>query len=469
MPKPTIMQRFARGLIKRAAKYAGIPLRDPALVAMLGNVPTAAGMDVDEATALNCSAVWQAVTLLSSSVASLPVEVKTLDADGEDKDEAIDTNHPVYHLLNRQPNPYMTPFTFHETLEAHCLTWGNGYAYIEKEGKTPVALWPLMPNQVTPTRREGTGDIYYEFRAIYAGEKDQQYEVDEVIHVPGLGFDGLKGYPVIQMARESIGLTQAAERFGASFFGRGSLPGGVIEHPGDLKDVARHNLRESWEEMHRGPDNAHRIAILDEGMSFKPIGIPPDDAQFLQTRQFQILEVARWFNVPPHMLRDLINATFSNIEHQGIDFLVYSLRPWLLRFQQEYRRKLFTKSEQSRYYVDHDTHKLLMTDVATRFKAYRDGREGGWLTLNNILRREGMPLLPPEIGDIRLQPLNMTVAGIGNAVDPNVIVAVMDVIERMKPVKENLARAILEASLARTDDKLVQGLLEKMKKGGIIK
>jgi HK97 family phage portal protein len=466
------MQRAARWLIKRAAKYAGIPLRDPALVAMLGNVPTAAGMDIDEASAMNCSAVWQAINLLSSSVASLPVQVFDYESSGEDDDQSIATNHPVYRLLNRQPNPDMTPFTFHEIGTAHALSWGNGYSYIERVEDTPdappVALWPMMPNQVTPARRPGTGDIYYEFRAIYEGEKDQEYKPWEVLHVPGLGFDGVKGYPVIQLARESLGLTLAAERYGASFFGRGSIPGGFISHPTDLKDTAKANLRESWEEMHRGPDNAHRVAILDEGMEFKPIGIPPEDAQFLQTRQFQVVEVARWFNVPPHMLRDLSQATFSNIEHQGIDFLVYSLRPWLLRWQQEYRRKLFSDSEQAKYYVDHDTHKLLMTDVATRYKAYRDGREGGWLTLNNINRKENLPRLPKEIGDVRLQPLNMTVAGSGNPIDPNLIASTLDVIRNMKPVSKQLAKAILEASLAHAEDNLIRGLLDKLGSEGIL-
>lgn len=399
-------QRLARRLIARAAKYAGIPLRDPALVAMFGHDPAASGVDVDEATALNFSAVWAAVNLLSSSVASLPAGVFKRQGDGGEPVE----DHPVHALLSEEPNPDMTPYTFHETLQAHVLTWGNAYVEIERagDGGPPVALWPLLPNQVRP-ECDDAGNLVYQFTGHEPGEEDKTFQPRDIIHVPGLGFDGVMGYPVIQQARESIGLGLASEKFGAGFFGNGSLPHGVISHPTELSPEAKKNLRESWERMHRGPENTHRVAILDEAMKYEKIGIPPEDAQFLETRQFQVVEIARWFNVPPHMLRDLSNATFTNIEHQGIEFLTYSLRPWLIRWRQEYRRKLFSPEERKALYVDHDVQALLQTDMNARYDAYTKGRNGGWLTLNDILKRENKPALPPQLGDSRLVPSTMRV------------------------------------------------------------
>jgi HK97 family phage portal protein len=403
----------------RAAKYAGIPLRDPALVAMLGNQPTAAGVDVDEGTAMNFAAVWQAVNIISANVAAMPAVLYRKD--GQNREEA--TDHPVWDLLLSAPNDEMGPFMFAETITSHALTWGNGYAYIERQADDPdapvVGLWPLMPNQTTPMRREQggaagrPGDLYYLYQGHYPGEMTEEYEPWEILHIAGLSFDGLKGYPVVQMARESIGLGTAMERYGAAFFGRGSVPGGIIEVPQGctVGPKARKNLRESFELLHRGPDNAHRVGILEHGITYKALGLPPETAQFLQSRVFQIAEIARWFNIPPHLLRDLSHATYSNIEHQGIDFLVYTLRPWLIRWQQELVRKLFGPKERKLYGVEHDAHSLLLTDVAARYSAYAIGRNNGWLTLNDILRREKLPLLPAALGESRLIPVNMQAIG----------------------------------------------------------
>lgn len=402
---------FGRRMALRAAKYAGIPLRDPALVALLGHQPSASGIDVDESTAMNYSAVFQAVNIISQSIATLPIEMYRRGQVGE-----VEKNHPLSHLLRVCPNYEMTSVVFHETLQAHLLTWGNAYARIEREkDNNPdspiVAIWPMMPNQVEPDRRNDNGELFYRFKAMYPGEHDEDIPTWKMIHVPGLGFDGIRGYSVIQMAREGIGLGLATERCGAAFFGRGARPGGVLEHPGELTPEAQKNIRESWELLHRGPDNAHRIAILEEGMQWKPTAIPNDDAQFLQTRQFQIVEVARWFNIPPHLLRDLSQATFSNIEHQGIDFLTYTLRPWLVKWVQEYARKLLRRKEQDQYYFGHVVSALLQTDTTARYAAYQSGRNTGFLKLNDILRAENRPLLPDDIGETVIQPVNMQVAG----------------------------------------------------------
>lgn len=440
------MKRQVRRLVRRAAKYAGIPLRDPALVAMLGNQPTASGVDVDEHVALNYSAVWAATNVISSNVAALPPVPYEVRKDGHY--EAQD--HPAWKLLMVSPNPEMTPYTFHETLQAHALGWGNAYARLNRASPedVPTEMHPLLPNQVTPERDERTGEIYYQFTALYAGEKDERIPWWQVLHVPGLGFDGLKGYPVIEMARESIGLGVAAEKFGGAFFGRGCTLGGILECPEELEMTkrARANLRESFELLHRGPDNSHRIAILEQGMKYHQIGIPPETAQFLETRQFQIVEVARWYNMPPHLLRDLTHATFSNIEQQAIEFLTITLRPWLLRWAQEYRRKLFGPPDQMRYFVCHDPHNLQMMETNARYDAYGKGRNGGWLTLNDILRREGKNPLPPEIGDARLAPSTMKVLGQhGEPVDPDDLTKTMNLLAGLTPVAPDAARALLMA------------------------
>lgn len=396
---------------KRSAKYAGIPLRDPALVALLGHQPTESGVDVDEAAALNISAVWQAVNVYSNSISTLPLGVFKEEGDGN---RVLAKDHPVYELLFDAPNPEMTPVVFFGALQSHLQTWGNAYAFIERETEDPdskpVALWPVLPNQMQPDRDHVTGDLFYRFQAMFPGEESRDdIQPWEVLHVPGLGFDGIRGYSVVQLAREGLGLSLATERFGAAFFGRGCNTTGVIHHPGELEESARKNLRESWEMLYRGPGNAHRIAVLEEGMTYQKMSIPPDDAQFLETRKFQIVEIARWFNLPPYMLRDLDGATFSNIEHQGIEFLVYSLSPWLVKWQQELKRKLFSPPERKVFYVEHDVTSLLKTDTNARYNSYQVGLSGGWLTLNDVLRKENMNLLPSKLGNARVIPENMRV------------------------------------------------------------
>lgn len=457
------MKRQVRKLVKRAAKYAGIPLRDPALVSMLGNQPTSSGVDVDENVALNYSAVWAAVNVIASNVAALPPIPYERRKSGHY--EAND--HIAWKLLLVAPNDEMTPYTFHETLQGHACTWGNGYARLDKltPDSPATAMWPMLPNQVTPERDEHTGEVYYQFTALYAGEQDERIPAWQVLHIPGLGFDGLKGYPVIQQARESIGLGIAGEKFGGAFFGRGCTLGGILETPEEMEmtDKARKNLRESFELLHRGPDNSHRIAILEQGMKYTAIGIPPEDSQFLETRQFQIVEVARWFNTPPHLLRDLSHATFSNIEQQGIEFLSITLRPWLIRWQQEYARKLFGPYDQTRYFVCHDPHNLQMMEVNSRYDAYAKGRNGGWLTLNQILKREGQNPLPAEIGEARLAPSTMKVLGQhGEPVDAGEVQKVMNLLASLSPIFPADAKALLKAMVPGLAEDALQALIRRL-------
>jgi HK97 family phage portal protein len=223
----------------------------------------------------------------------------------------------------------------------------------------------------------------------------------------GLSSDGRQGYGVVQRARESIGLTQATERYGAGYFGHGAKPGGVLEHPTHLSDKARDNLRASWNELHKGLEHSHRLAILEEGLKYHAISNTPEDSQFLETRQFQVVEVARWFNLPPHILRDLTRATFSNIEHQGLDVVTYSLRPWAVRWETELWRKLLSSEEKRNTFFEFDFSALLRGDMLARYQAYGLGRDKGFLSVNDIRQRERMTPIPKdEGGDIYIAPVN---------------------------------------------------------------
>jgi HK97 family phage portal protein len=224
----------------------------------------------------------------------------------------------------------------------------------------------------------------------------------QVLHIPGLGFDGLLGYSPIAMAREAVGLAMATEEFGARFYNQNAQPGIVLKHPNRLSNEARDNLRKSWEDSHRGLDKAHKAAILEEGMSLEKIGIPPDDAQFLETRKFQRSEIASFFHIPPHMIGDLDKATFSNIEQQSLEFVVYTMRPWLVRWEQAINQKLIL---QENYFSEFLVDGLLRGDIAARYSAYAVGRQWGWLSANDVRELENMN--PIDGGDTYLTPLNM--------------------------------------------------------------
>jgi len=362
------------------------------------------GASVTETTALSVVTVYACVRILSETLASLPLHLyKRLE---RGKHRAIE--HPLYQILHDIPNPEMNSFTFRETLMAHLVTWGNAYAEIEWDNYTKVkALWPLRPDRMQ-VWRENDQIIYKYYLPNAAGMVTlPSYRV---WHIPGLGFDGLVGYPPITLAREAIGLSLATEEFGARFFGNGAAPGGVLEHPAKLSKEAQENLRKSWNEMHSGLSNQHRLAILEEGMKWSKVGIPPDDAQFLETRKFQRNEIASFFHIPPHMIGDLDRATFSNIEEQALEFVVYTMRPWLVRWEQSINQKLLNPDERADYFAEFLVDGLLRGNIQARYQAYATGRQWGWLSANDIRELENQNPLPGEEGDIYLNPMNMVPA-----------------------------------------------------------
>ena len=374
------------------------------LAAIFGlNSNTYAGPAVTESSALTFSAVYGCVRILSESVAMLPLLTYRKLANGG-KEKATDV--ALYNLLHRAPNPEMTSFEFRETLISHVALWGNGYAEIEWSGSgRPLALWPLNPARMQVERRQGNLVYLYEL----PGGQTATLPSWRVHHVRGLSSNGVVGYSPIRLAMQSIGVGLALEEYGARFFGNGARPGGVLKHPGVLSDGAYKRLKESWSAENEGLSNAHRLKILEEGLDYEAIGIPPNEAQFLESKQFQINEIARWFRVPPHMLADLTRATFSNIEEQGLEFVIYTLGPWLTRHEQAIERDLLTEAERQTLFVEYLVNGLLRGNITSRFQAYQLALQGGWLNPNEVRSLENMN--PYDGGDTYLQPLNMAPAG----------------------------------------------------------
>lgn len=368
-----------------------------------------AGKNVTERSAMQMTAVYSCVRVLSEAVAGLPLHLYKYRSDGG-KEKAID--NPLYFLLHDEPNPEMTSFVFRETLMTHLLLWGNAYAQIIRNGKGEVvALYPLMPNRMTVDRDEN-GRLYYKYyRGSDEAIRSKEYEVIlspyDVLHIPGLGFDGLVGYSPIAMAKNAIGLAIATEEYGAKFFANGAAPSGVLEHPGTLKNPDK--VRESWNATFGGSHNANKVAVLEEGMKYTPISISPEQAQFLETRKFQINEIARIFRVPPHMVGDLEKSSFSNIEQQSLEFVKYTLEPWLVRWEQSMVRSLLSPSEKREYFIKFNVDGLLRGDYASRMSGYATARQNGWMSANDIRELENLDRIPAEEGgDLYLINGNMT-------------------------------------------------------------
>ena len=360
-----------------------------------------AGKNVSERSAMQMTAVYACVRVLSEAVAGLPLHLYRYTDQGS-KEKA--TDHPLYFLLHDEPNPEMCSFVFRETMMTHLLLWGNAYAQIIRNGKGEViAIYPLMPNRMTVDRDEN-GQLFYQYQLSRDDAQTMKGSMvklkpSEVLHIPGLGFDGLVGYSPIAMAKNAIGLSIATEEYGSKFFANGAAPGGVLEHPGTLKNPAR--VRESWNQAFGGSANANKVAVLEEGMHFTPISIAPDQAQFLETRKFQLNEIARIFRVPPHMIGDLERATFSNIEHLSLEFVKYSLDPWLVRWEQSMARVLFTDDEKKNYFIKFNVDGLLRGDYQSRMSGYSVGIQNGFLSPNDVRELENMDLIPDELGGNR--------------------------------------------------------------------
>lgn len=370
--------------------------------------PTAAGKSVNERSAMQLTAVYACVRILAEGIAGLPLHLYKCGKNGS-REKAVE--HPLYFLLHDEPNPEMTSLVFRETLMTHLLLYGNCYCQIIRDGRGQVtALYHLMPNQMSVDRDE-KGQLYYTY--LRSGEEADTMKKgtvyllpEDVLHIPALGFDGLVGYSPIAMAKNSIGMGLACEEYGAKFFANGAAPSGVLEHSGTIKDITR--LRESWNAIYGGSKNAGKVAILEEGMHYSPISISPNEAQFLETRKFQVDEIARIFHVPPHMIGDLERSTFSNIEQQSLEFVKYTLNPWVCRWEQALTRSLLSPKEKREYSIKFNVDGLLRGDYQSRMNGYAVGRQNGWMSANDIRELENLDRISAEQGgDLYLVNGNM--------------------------------------------------------------
>ena len=369
---------------------------------------TTSGKRVNERTSMQMTAVYSCVRILSEAVASLPLNVYRYTDNGG-KEKAID--HSLFHLLHDEPNPEMSSFIFRETLMTHLLLWGNAYAQIIRNGKGEViALYPLMPDRMS-VDRDKNGQLYYKYTknnddALTMESGSVYLSPSDVLRIPGLGFDGLVGYSPIAMAKNAIGLAIAAEEYGSKFYANGAAPSGILEHPGTLKDPAR--VRDSWNATFGGSSNSNKVAVLEEGMKYTPISIAPNEAQFLETRKFQINEIARIFRVPPHMVGDLEKSSFSNIEQQSLEFVKYTLDPWVIRWEQALYRALLSEEEKKTVFFKFNVEGLLRGDYASRMNGYATARQNGWMSANDIRELEDLDRIPAELGgDLYLVNGNM--------------------------------------------------------------
>lgn len=399
---------FGAALQRRAQSIAQGSPANPSywLQRYFSGTATASGRAVDEDTALSVIAVYACVRVIAETVATLPLGVFRRLMDGG-REAAPD--HPLYDLLHWQPNPEMTSTTFRETLTAHAAMWGNAYAEVVLNNSGRVAqMWPLLPSRMTIERVDG--NLVYRYTSLKGIQKD--YRADQIFHIPGMGFDGLRGYSVIGLAREGVGLAAAAEEYASRFFGQGAHPGGVLKSKKPLTKDAAERLKADWAAMHQGGVNAHKVAVLEDEMDWQQIGMPIKDMQFIEIRKFQTEEIARLFKVPLHMIGELDRSTNNNIEQQSREFVMHTIRPWLVRWEQAMRRALFTGAEQRTFFAEFNVDGLLRGDFKTRMEGYATARNWGLMSANEIRARENLNPIPADLGgDDFLVPLNMVPMG----------------------------------------------------------
>lgn len=363
---------------------------------------TQAGVPVDAETALKSSTVWACIRYLTNATAQLPWRVMREERDG---DRVPVPTHPVDYLLNRRPCQEMGSFTWRQTMLGNALRYGNGYAEIERDlAGRPVALHPLHPLRVTPRRRYDTGRLYYDIQGDGVGQK-VELEPADVFHLRGFG-DGPVGYNIVEYAAQSIGWAQATETFGASFFGEGMNPGGIVETAPGMSKEALDRLKAEMKRMYQGPTKAHRTAFLDAGMKWTPTSIQPNDAQFIETMQHQVEEICRWFGVPPHKVMHLLRMTNNNIEHQSIEVVTDSVVPWVRIMEDEADYKLFGQNRQN-LFTQIDVSALMRGDMKAQAEHFRTLRDAGVYSVNEIRTRLGMNKIGPE-GDKRVAQVNLT-------------------------------------------------------------
>ncbi len=364
----------------------------------MGGYETASGVEVNERSALKFSPVFAAVRKISETIASLPHHVYREGPKGKKKA----TDHYLYPIFHHRPNPEMSAMQMEESQMAHRLLWGNSYSHIQQDlmGRA-MALWPLDPSRMKVKRPDPKGPLVYEYNMTDTGQT-VNFPPWEILHIAGLGFNGLIGYSVISLAREGISTGLAYEEYSARFFSNNATPAGFLQVPGVVDPSTKKTIREDWYAQYGGVSKSQLIGVLGQGMTFNPISVQAKDAQFLESRKFSVTEVCRWFNIAPHMIFDLERSTNNNIEQQSLESVIYTFRPWCVRIEQAIKNKLILEDNIS---VEHRLEGLLRGDTAARTAYYTAGRQWGWLSANDIRELENQELI--DGGDEYLTPMNM--------------------------------------------------------------
>jgi HK97 family phage portal protein len=397
------------GFGRRSIENPSTPLSAPDdwLYGALGAVRSSAGINVNRETALTYAAVWRATSLLSRDVGKLPFRVYRRAGAGKDRD----TNHPASRLLRRKPNECMTAFIFRQLLMVHALLQGNGYAYIVRNGAgEPISLVPLFPDRTYPLRQNNV-TMYATEIVLDQGDRMElrKLPAEDVLHIKGLGYDGLQGYSVISKARESLGLGMAAQKFGSIFFRNNARPNLALEYPGRLSEMAVKNIRESWERAHSGLDQSHRVALFQEGVKLHQFSINARDSQLLETRAFEIREVANWFNIPPHKLGDTSRTSYNSLEQENQAYLDEALDPWLCNWEEECDDKLLTEEQKDRdsHCCKYQRSALVRANLDARGNYYQKALQSGWLNRDEVRAEEDLNPIPDGEGARYFLPLNL--------------------------------------------------------------
>jgi len=386
----------------RLFRAARVPTVANPFIGLLGSTNTSkTGIDVTEEESLSSSAVWSAVTQLSQSIASLPLHLyKRLKPSGKEKY----TSHPLYNVMHLEPNPEMTALAFREAQAGQVLLTGTSFAEIERDSMNRIlGLWPLLTSRMELFRMDN-GELIYRYHLPDGTHKN--FAKDMILRISGFSHSGLLGYQPIKKNTEAIGLSLALQEYFARFFGNRAVPPATLEHPGKLSQEAQDRLKKNWNSLYQGLSNSQRVAILEEGMKLTKYGVSPEDAQAIDARKFQIDEVCRVFNMPPHMLKSLDKATYSNIEEQGLEFVIYTLRPWLIRFEQNYSTQLLNEKERKRYFFEHNVSGLLRGDIEKRYAAYVQAISNGLMNADEVRELENMNPQADGQGEKYYVPLN---------------------------------------------------------------
>ncbi len=442
------------GYEKRGFVYDPVPVRDPALAVLFGAQPGTAGVTVTEANLKTVCAFYSGMRLLCDVVALMPLTVMARD---EKKGDYELVASKWYKKVMRQPNPNMTAYQWKWLVVSDIIIYGNSYNLL-KDG----CVWPLPAAQVT-VKYTAAGDKVYKFTARNQGEKDETYSAEQILHVPGPGYDGTVAPRLIQYCRDSLALSLATEQFGAAFFGNNAVPGAIVEHPGDLDIVNKRRLEDEIEVRLKTPSRARRVLLLDEGMKMSTVAVNPNDGQFLETRELQVREVCRWLRVPPHMIYDMAGQATWGMEQLSLDFLTYSIKPWIETILGPLNTQLLSEAEQDRMYFWFQSDAITPQDKASRFQNYATGRNNSIYTLNDILRRERMPLLDPKVGDVLIAPSTMKAIGASDPttpIPPEEIKSVIDLIAAQRGINYKDAETLIRAALPAAEDAVVAAILK---------